>query len=63
MVRVYIAVFTGLEPQWGSYFPEDRVASEFDAAFLGAMATAYWVARKVLNRNAWRLIQMAMVCM
>ncbi|MEM2261567.1 MAG: S8 family serine peptidase [Ignisphaera sp.] len=51
---VYIAVLdTGLEPQWRSYFPEDRVVSEFGAAFLGAMATAYWVTGEVLNRNAW----------
>jgi subtilisin family serine protease len=51
---VYVAVLdTGLEPQWRDYFPEDRIASEFGAAFLGAMATAYQVTGKVLNRNAW----------
>ncbi|MCS7108285.1 MAG: S8 family serine peptidase [Sulfolobales archaeon] len=51
---VYIAVLdTGLEPHWRNYFPEDRVAAEFGAAFLGAMATSYFVTGKVLNRNAW----------
>lgn len=51
---VYIAVLdTGLEPQWRSYFPEDKVATEFGAAFLGAMATAYWQTEEVLNKNAW----------
>ncbi len=51
---VYIAVLdTGLEPQWRNYFPEDRIASEFGAAFLGAMATAYQQTGEVLNRNAW----------
>lgn len=52
---VYIAVLdTGLEPQWRNYFPEDRIASEFGAAFLGAMATAYWTTEEVLNKNAWK---------
>ncbi|MEM2005268.1 MAG: S8 family serine peptidase [Zestosphaera sp.] len=52
---VYIAVLdTGLEPQWRNYFPEDRIASEFGAAFLGAMATAYWTTGEVLNKNAWQ---------
>lgn len=51
---VYIAVLdTGLEPQWRNYFPEDRIASEFAAAFLGAMATSYNVTGRVLNDNAW----------
>ncbi len=51
---VYIAILdTGLEPQWRSYFPEDRITSEFAAAFLGAMATAYQVTGEVVNRNAW----------
>jgi len=51
---VYIAVLdTGLEPQWRDYFPEDKVATEFGAAFLGAMATAYWQTQEVLNKNAW----------
>jgi Subtilisin-like serine proteases len=51
---VYIAVLdTGLEPQWRNYFPEDKIASDFAAAFLGAMATAYWSTGEVLNKNAW----------
>ena len=51
---VYIAVLdTGLEPQWRNYFQEDRIAVDFAAAFLGAMATAYWITGDVLNRNAW----------
>jgi subtilisin family serine protease len=51
---VYVAVLdTGLEPQWRNYFPENRIATEFGAAFLGAMATAYQVTGEVLNKNAW----------
>jgi subtilisin family serine protease len=51
---VYVAVLdTGLEPQWRNYFPEDKIASDFAAAFLGAMATAYWPTGEVLNKNAW----------
>jgi len=51
---VYIAVLdTGLEPEWRLYFPEDRIDVEHAAAFLGAMATAYWVTGEVNNRNAW----------
>ncbi len=51
---VYIAVLdTGLEPQWRDYFPEEKIDSDHAAAFLGALATAYWVTGKVLNKNAW----------
>ncbi len=51
---VYIAVLdTGLEPEWRLYFPEDRIDTEHAAAFLGAMATAYWATGEVYNRHAW----------
>ncbi len=51
---VYIAVLdTGLEPQWRLYFPEDSIDTEHAAAFLGAMATAYWITEEVNNKNAW----------
>ncbi|MET1128514.1 MAG: S8 family serine peptidase, partial [Thermoproteota archaeon] len=51
---VYVAVLdTGLEPQWRDYFPEDKIDAEHAAAFLGAMATAFWVTGEVLNGNAW----------
>jgi len=51
---VYIAVLdTGLEPEWRSYFPEERIDTEHAAAFLGAQATAYWVTGEIHNDNAW----------
>lgn len=51
---VYVAVLdTGLEPQWRDYFPEESIDVEHAAAFLGAMATAYWVTGNVNNMNAW----------
>ena len=51
---VYVAVLdTGLEPQWRNYFPESSIDVEHAAAFLGAMATAYWATGEVLNENAW----------
>ena len=50
---VYIAVLdTGLEPQWRDYFPEEKIDAQHAAAFLGAMATAYWVNGNY-NPNAW----------
>ncbi len=52
---VYVAVLdTGLEPQWRNYFQEDNIDVEHAAAFLGAMATAYWVTGNVNNMNAWK---------
>jgi len=51
---VYVAVLdTGLEPQWRDYFNEENIDSEHAAAFLGALATAYWATGEVRNRNAW----------
>ena len=51
---VYIAVLdTGLEPEWRNYFNTTHIDSEHAAAFLGAMATAYWATNKILNQNAW----------
>jgi subtilisin family serine protease len=50
---VYIAVLdTGLEPQWKSYFPVDKIDAQHAAAFLGAMATAYPL-NENYNKNAW----------
>ena len=50
---VYVAVLdTGLEPQWRDYFPEDKIDTEHAAAFLGAMATAYFITGNY-NENAW----------
>ena len=51
---VYVAVLdTGLEPQWRDYFPESSIDAEHAAAFMGAMATAYWVTGEIHNKNAW----------
>jgi len=51
---IYVAVLdTGLEPQWKNYFPESSIDAKHAAAFMGAMATAYWVTGNVLNKNAW----------
>ncbi|MGC9104590.1 MAG: S8 family peptidase [Candidatus Methanodesulfokora sp.] len=50
---VYVAVLdTGLEPQWRNYFSAESIDEEHAAAFLGAMATAFFINGNY-NKNAW----------